>query len=140
MGRANAKGYVYFVVAREQGMVKIGYSKDAPDARLGMLRIGSPVPLERMAYIRDGQDLERRLHVQFRAVRSHGEWFHLTDELIEYIEDHGVEWRGKSQMNPADRTQRNIERERLRLEESRLEMQKFSQYMSELRPKGTKRL
>lgn len=86
------EGYVYFIHAPSEGLVKIGYSAGHPDCRLKMLRIGSPVPLERLAFVRGGMASEREIHARFRHLRRHGEWFQFTDEIGELLRTEGTPW------------------------------------------------
>jgi hypothetical protein len=87
------RGYVYFVLSPTNGLVKIGFSKSYPDARLNQLRIGSPVPLERLAYFYATRRHERRLHRRFDHLWSHGEWFKDGPEIREAIRQRrGKEW------------------------------------------------
>lgn len=74
---------VYFLRAGE--FVKIGKSTGTPDSRVNQLRTGCPFPIEVMATIPGGLDLERSLHRRFAHCRAHGEWFHATPGLLAYV-------------------------------------------------------
>lgn len=78
-----ARRAVYFIRAGD--LVKIGHSVNPPQ-RLRMLRTGSPVPLEFWHLEAGGKDRERELHERFAADRAHGEWFHISDAIREYVE------------------------------------------------------
>lgn len=70
--------YIYVVYAPDAGVSKIGHSVD-PRARLGILRIGSPVPLE-LAYSYEvprgrAKAIERSIHDMLLTRWSHGEWY-----------------------------------------------------------------
>lgn len=64
------------------GPIKIGCSK-WPDHRILNISAWSPVPLEMMAVAEGNHTLERHLHRQFQ--RSHREWFHPTQDLLDGI-------------------------------------------------------
>lgn len=67
--------YVYFLrPVGAEGPVKIGCSV-APYDRLTSYQKFAPVPLEMVALIKGGLDLERRFHAAFADHHSHHEWF-----------------------------------------------------------------
>lgn len=74
---------VYFIGA--SGMVKIGVSH-RPAERMAGIQSYSPVRLKLLAVVRGGIVMEKYLHRRFRRARSHGEWFHLTPEICEYLD------------------------------------------------------
>lgn len=78
--------YVYFVRAGETGPVKIGCS-NKPANRL--LQIGEWVPfkLELIAVMPGSYALETAVHNMFAPEWSHGEWFHQSDRLRQFIAD-----------------------------------------------------
>ena len=77
---------VYFIYAMLPNVVKIGIS-NCIEGRIDALQCLSPVPLEIIGAIpKGGSKLERKLHKRFKHLRSHGEWFHYTEELKAYIE------------------------------------------------------
>jgi len=76
--------FVYFIQARSARLIKIGRSQD-PYRRLAQLQLLSPVPLEVMATLPGGAELERSLHGQFEFLRSHGEWFFAATHLVDFI-------------------------------------------------------
>ena len=68
--------YVYFIQRTDRvGPVKIGHSR-RPSERLSSLMAWSPYPLQIVALIEGGEELERRLHAHLRLHHSHREWFH----------------------------------------------------------------
>jgi hypothetical protein len=74
-------GFVYFI--RPVGMpgpVKIGCS-EAPAARLDGLMAWSPLPLEIVAMVPGGYDLERNIHECLSDLYSHKEWFRADPRL-----------------------------------------------------------
>lgn len=73
--------WVYFVQAGD--LVKIGHSSD-PIGRLEAIRTHNP-DAELLAVERGGIRRERQLHADFASLRFKREWFHLRDELEEYV-------------------------------------------------------
>lgn len=86
-------GYVYFIapeavfVRKEEDLqvVKIGYTRFHPNARMNDLQIGSPVHLELIAYIDGNIALERAFHNTFAELRWQGEWFLLERKLFDFL-------------------------------------------------------
>ncbi|WP_171987926.1 GIY-YIG nuclease family protein [Streptomyces sp. MP131-18] len=66
--------FVYAIREAGRGRVKIGRSEN-PQARLKVLRTGSPVALELLWSTRGGVELEAFLHDRFADRRVRGEWF-----------------------------------------------------------------
>ncbi len=85
--------YVYFIAPeavfcrREEALqvVKIGFTKSHPSARMNNLQTGSPVTLELLAFIDGSPDLERAFHECFAELRWQGEWFLLERKLHDFI-------------------------------------------------------
>jgi hypothetical protein len=77
---------VYFIEAIGLQRVKIGMT-DNIKYRFDSLQSASPVPLKIMAVISGDRTLETYLHKRFKAHRLHGEWFILTDEMKEIIQE-----------------------------------------------------
>lgn len=76
---------VYAILAWRSRMVKIGVAAD-PRQRLATIRTMSPEPLELIAVSHGGgRAIEGQLHRKLGSIRSHGEWFHLTPELMEIL-------------------------------------------------------
>lgn len=73
---------IYFVLNGE--FVKIGVS-DAPRKRIASLQTGSPFPLEVLAIVEGGYELEAELHRRFAAYRLLGEWFQYAPPIQELI-------------------------------------------------------
>lgn len=79
------EGYVYFLLAREVGRVKIGRSIDI-ERRLSEIRLLSPCALELVGYIEGGAKLETEYHRRWAHLRQHGEWFTALPDLIVELE------------------------------------------------------
>lgn len=73
--------YTYFMKAGNR--VKIGKAVQ-PDVRLRELQTGCPDELVILHLIPGGEN-ERILHRKFERLRIRGEWFHLQDEILEFI-------------------------------------------------------
>lgn len=73
-----------YVIMGVPGWVKIGKAKNIAK-RMGHLQVGHPVPLRLVAVMTAGMEYEGLLHARFRHLRSCGEWFRLTDELLRVI-------------------------------------------------------
>lgn len=79
------------------GYVKFGYSKK-PKRRLSTIKISSPTACV-MLGVKDGSvEDEKALHRRFSHLRASGEWFLMTSELREWIEQN---------MGPMPKTPRN---------------------------------
>ena len=74
---------IYFVQA-PNGLFKIGKSKN-PKARLKTLQVGSPVLLKIKKVVQGGLYLESILHIYFKHLRKHGEWFKPDYELKQFL-------------------------------------------------------
>jgi hypothetical protein len=81
----------YFVQAENGGLVKIGKSNNIR-SRLTTLQTGSPVRLAIIGAIRG--DREAELHLRFKGLRSHGEWFKPNAALLLLVETEGEKWEG----------------------------------------------
>lgn len=68
-----------------ESFVKIGYSDVCPWARVEMLAVGCPLPLEIIGILTGSRDLERLLHDQFDAYHVRGEWFRWKGAVIEHV-------------------------------------------------------
>jgi hypothetical protein len=67
------------------GPVKIGFSSDMK-ARIKNLSVASVGGITILATISGGKETEAYLHEKFEASRVSGEWFSMTDELVDLIE------------------------------------------------------
>lgn len=99
---AKARGYVYFIQAPVNGLIKIGVTDSHPSGRLASLRKGSPVALEPLGFIRGDRLIEHAVHVRFWRSRVHGEWFEPTEDLMGFVREYVRPWPVKGQADPAD--------------------------------------
>lgn len=83
---------VYFIRAQTLGLIKIGSTVDLGH-RLVCLQTGSPDKLELIGAIcaDDAFKIEERLHREFADVRTHGEWFQPSAELLALIAEWPIE-------------------------------------------------
>lgn len=94
---------IYFIGARQMGLVKIGTtSMESPAARLNAMQTGSPDELILLATEPGGLRRESELHLHHRGSRVRGEWFRLTDHLRSQIEAAGGDLTGWQVLDPAD--------------------------------------
>lgn len=116
--RADVRECVYFVSAVGTDLVKIGIARGMAN-RWSALRTSCPVRLVLEALVFDAyKDEEIALHERFAANRSHGEWFHVTDELRAVMAPHrqaGRTWADQYERETAEllrwRAERNLNRE-----------------------------
>ena len=118
----HSSGFVYFIQAPLNGLIKIGSSNSHPDRRLAILRTMSPIPLKRAGYIfceSDAHAREFELHRQFHYLREHGEWFHPGPSLLNFIEQSTTKWRTPhSEIRPPVRRKLDADhKEKRRLDE-----------------------
>jgi len=76
---------IYFLVADELNLVKIGRTNDVKK-RVDFISTSSPVELELVSVLRGIDPIQEQLiHEKFKAMRHRGEWFHLSDELRAFV-------------------------------------------------------
>lgn len=97
--------YVYFIQAGNEPAVKIGVTIDSLAGRLKQLQTANHCRLRLLGAIdikelrglttdnrielwNLAQAIERDLHRTFAQYRMHGEWFHLSPEIDEFIRSH----------------------------------------------------
>lgn len=75
-------GRVYFIDGGD--LIKIGFTKSMR-RRTRDIQKHSPVKLKVLCAVVGGKLREAAFHETFAHLRAHGEWFHATPELREYI-------------------------------------------------------
>lgn len=75
-------GWVYFI--RGGDFIKIGWSQD-PDRRRNDLSTGSPFKLEVIGKVPGSGEDEQSFHRAFSHLRTNGEWFEASPELLAFI-------------------------------------------------------
>jgi hypothetical protein len=89
--RAGLTGYaksftnIYLVICKTTGAIKIGRADDVRK-RLSTLQISNPGELAVLACFRAPAVFEGVLHAMFSSSRVRGEWFSLTDDLLDLAE------------------------------------------------------
>lgn len=78
---------IYFI--RGGASVKIGFveSRGMLQDRLGSLQTGSPVVLSVLGVIDGDKRTEQELHLKYASLRYLNEWFHLTSDIVDFIEE-----------------------------------------------------
>lgn len=79
--------FVYFIMSLETERVKIGMAAD-PIERLCALQTACPEELGLLGWIvtHEAKTHEAELHAKFQKDHVRGEWFKLTNELMDFIE------------------------------------------------------
>lgn len=84
----------YFVASVDHALIKIGKTKHI-GKRFSSLQTMSPAPLELAYVVEYDVMLESRIHAHLAEYRAHGEWFHATPEVVDFIrgiKDNGHRW------------------------------------------------
>jgi hypothetical protein len=74
---------IYFVQTSDNQYLKIGKADDVAK-RLSGLQTGQPQKLKLLATMPGGHEEERAIHQRFSHLRTHGEWFHSTPEVVTF--------------------------------------------------------
>jgi len=86
-------GYLYFIQA-ENGLIKIGISTSPAERALSLASNNSEkitvLGLIKASRFELGK-LEREHHERFKKERSHGEWFHPTEELLNVAKSNSID-------------------------------------------------
>lgn len=77
-------GYPHVYFAYSAGRIKIGTSL-YPESRCKDLSLQSPHPVTIIMTVNGGYDLEQEFHRLFDALREHGEWFRLSNEIRRFL-------------------------------------------------------
>lgn len=75
-------GFVYFALASSR--IKIGFTRNWQD-RLRTMRTSCPEEMDFIAVIKGDRTREREFHERFSHLRTRGEWFEATAELLAFI-------------------------------------------------------
>jgi hypothetical protein len=75
---------IYFMGPEDLTLVKIGHTINM-ESRMQIHRTTIPVKIVVHGVMPGSYQDEQRLHRRFKAHHSHGEWFHLTPGIREYI-------------------------------------------------------
>ena len=77
---------IYFIKS-ESGHVKIGYSENGVESRLLSLQCGCPFKLILLKTVDFEREQESLIHRKFKKFRRQGEWFELSGEITDYIDN-----------------------------------------------------
>jgi hypothetical protein len=80
---------VYFITCRTVNMVKIGYAEGPHHVRqrlIGM-RVGCPLDIALEMYLPGTEQDEKAMHELLKAHRVRGEWFWITQEIENLIQN-----------------------------------------------------
>lgn len=82
---------IYFITDTKN--VKIGYTKKSIKKRLKQLQTSCADKLYILGWMDGDIEDEKKLHKVFsnNRIRYNGEWFSVTDELVDYINSHNCE-------------------------------------------------
>lgn len=75
---------IYFI--KSERYVKIGYSAN-PIKRVAQLKVSIPYHIKVVCIISGGLSDERNLHKKFMSSHYRGEWFHLSEEIVDYMDN-----------------------------------------------------
>ena len=81
-------GYLYIIQCKGFPYYKIGQTT-MPKGRLNSLQTGCPFDLsiEYAMQVKDMNESERQIHIQYEGKRMRGEWFMLTDAELESVKE-----------------------------------------------------
>lgn len=90
--KRTAPRLVYFILAPDQGAIKIGIASDVW-GRMAQMQTGNPCELVMLGYLEPEhpRSEEAHLHNLFRQHHIRGEWFWCETELVDYIEARRIE-------------------------------------------------
>ena len=84
--RSTKPKMIYFVQMGKNGPIKIGKTANIKE-RLKVFQASSPYKIKLLYYKKCFKPpLEYELHKKFKAERIHGEWFHPSKKIFNYIE------------------------------------------------------
>jgi hypothetical protein len=80
---------VYFITCRAVNMVKIGYALAPHNVRQRLIgiRVCCPLDVALEMYLPGDEAAEKALHAQLKAHRVRGEWFWITEEIENLIQN-----------------------------------------------------
>lgn len=84
----HGEGVVYFLLDETSRLIKIGFTTNVIEKRLGQVRSNNPNPITLLGVIEaDDRSAERAIHYQFRSARRAYEWFEATEELLSFVRE-----------------------------------------------------
>lgn len=94
------RGFVYLVRNRDSGHVKIGWTRRHPDERMQEIQTSQDDELQLEGCVPATPTLESNLHRYFRSMHVRGEWFDLSDKMIQRVLDRS--WREAHDLHRED--------------------------------------
>jgi hypothetical protein len=76
---------IYYIACTATERLKIGYTQGEPEVRLKQLQTGSAADLRLMACHPGTLETERQIHEKFSSQRLRGEWFEMSEDLLEHL-------------------------------------------------------
>jgi len=76
---------IYVIVNNSNTYCKIGYSKN-PKKRLVELQTGNPEKLSLLRTYNGFIALEKHIHLKYKHLKLHNEWFLYSDNLLEDLD------------------------------------------------------
>jgi len=80
---------IYFIEIIGEEPIKIGYTLKRVSQRLSQLQVASPKPMRVLAVLDGGKNTEAVLHEMFQDDLIRGEWYHRSNELLDFLEGCG---------------------------------------------------
>jgi len=84
---------IYFIQQGKDGPIKIGYTENAIEKRLGNLQNASPRQLVVLGTLQGDKIEEHLIHKKFHMCQIRGEWFHPHEFLLDFIEENCSEYK-----------------------------------------------
>ena len=79
---------IYFI--RCQDYVKIGTTTGDVRLRVQQLQMCNPYPLELIATMEGGREIEQQIHALFVHRHKRGEWYHYGAGIVDYIDQYAT--------------------------------------------------
>ena len=89
MSKQSSPKYIYFVLAKESNKIKIGISHD-PLRRVRALKTGTWSDLEFLGCLPGVEEDEKNIHKQWQHLHVKGEWFELSQDMLDWIEKNAM--------------------------------------------------
>jgi hypothetical protein len=78
-------GVIYFLLAKHQGLIKIGFTRNLAQRLKGYEQGTPPGTVELLAHVKGTMKTERLLHDVFKKYRVEREWFQAEKPLLSMI-------------------------------------------------------
>lgn len=78
---------IYFIGSKTEKKVKIGYTISKISQRISVIQSNCPFEVECFLLIEGLKDTEKHIHDVFKSSHIRGEWFTLSKEIEDYIND-----------------------------------------------------